>query len=184
MVDRRLRRELKDAGVYDVGPPTEGPSGFTEPVTFEQEATFENGAQFTNGLTSQGGIVLDGEQIAFEGPRFWMTTGSLRLSESVEIPSTNQVDDLIPGTESVIKAWNLSDAGEDVTLTGMANGLGDGNVVVFVNVDASFNLVVAHESASSTAANRFALPGGVDRTLAPGESVMLVYLASRWRVLG
>jgi hypothetical protein len=68
------------------------------------------------------------------------------------------------------------------TITGLAGG-GDGRVVVLVNVG-GFNLVLADDSASSTAANRFALDAAL--TLAPDMAATLIYDAtsSRWRLVG
>jgi hypothetical protein len=70
------------------------------------------------------------------------------------------------------------------TLTGLAGG-SDGRVVVIHNVG-SFDLVLAHESGSSTAANRFVLPGAASLTLAANTAAVLQYDAtsSRWRVAG
>jgi hypothetical protein len=66
------------------------------------------------------------------------------------------------------------------TLTGLSGG-SDGRVLDILNVG-SFDLVLANESASSAAANRFALGG--DATIAAGGGASLIYdaAASRWRV--
>jgi hypothetical protein len=68
------------------------------------------------------------------------------------------------------------------TITGLAGGA-DGRVLVLVNVGAQ-NLILADESASSTAANRFALDAAL--TVWPDTAVHLLYDAtvSRWRVTG
>ena len=73
-----------------------------------------------------------------------------------------------------------TDASRD--LTGLAGGA-DGLVRLVHNVG-SFNLVLKDESASSTAANRFAL--SADVTLQPDQSVWMWYdsTSSRWRVVG
>jgi hypothetical protein len=65
------------------------------------------------------------------------------------------------------------------TITGLAGGA-DGRVIVIHNVG-SFGITLADESASSTAANRFALPAAI--TIAPDGSVTLQYdsTSSRWR---
>jgi hypothetical protein len=49
----------------------------------------------------------------------------------------------------------------------------------------SFNVTLAHESASSTAANRFTLPGSANLTLLPGDTVIMIYdfgATPRWTV--
>ena len=71
-----------------------------------------------------------------------------------------------------------TDASRD--LTGLTGGA-DGRVIVLHNVGAQ-NLVLKDESASSSAANRFALSG--DRTLAGDSSCILQYdsTSSRWRI--
>lgn len=72
-----------------------------------------------------------------------------------------------------------SDASRNIT--GVATGA-SGRVLILENVG-SFDIVLVNESASSTAANRLALT--VDRTLAAGRSIILIYDAtsSRWRDL-
>jgi len=42
-------------------------------------------------------------------------------------------------------------------------------------------VIIRHESASSTAANRFTLPGAVDLTIANGEVYTFIYTNGRWR---
>lgn len=68
------------------------------------------------------------------------------------------------------------------TMTGLVAGF-DGEERVFFNVGSN-NLVLAHESSSSTAANRFTVPGGSSVLLVPGSSARLTYdgTASRWLV--
>lgn len=71
------------------------------------------------------------------------------------------------------------------TITGLVTGGGqvNGQECEFWNVG-GFNIVLAHQSASSTAANRFICTGGANITLAPDEIALLRYDAttSRWRV--
>lgn len=70
------------------------------------------------------------------------------------------------------------------TLTGMTGGA-DGRAVEIWNVDAGSDTVtLAHQSASSTAANRFICPGGANLVLAVGERASARYFSSesRWRV--
>lgn len=60
----------------------------------------------------------------------------------------------------------------------------DGNRRMLVsNTSSSFTITLKHET-TSTAANRFSLPGSVDLALAPGSTVGVVYdvASTRWRV--
>lgn len=70
------------------------------------------------------------------------------------------------------------------TLTGLAGGAA-GRLVLLLNVG-SQDLVLAHESGSSTAANRFDLESDDDQTIAGGGGRLLEYdgVSLRWRVVG
>lgn len=61
----------------------------------------------------------------------------------------------------------------------------NGNLFEYWNVGA-FNAVLKHQSASSTAGNRFICPGAADYTLTPGQCVSVHYDATAvdWRVKG
>lgn len=80
----------------------------------------------------------------------------------------------------LFQRWS-SDASR--TVTGMAAGL-DGEVRHIWNVGAN-NIVLANESASSTAANRFLTATGADLTLTSNKCVLAVYdlNSTRWRVV-
>lgn len=72
------------------------------------------------------------------------------------------------------------------TLTGLTfggGGVGDGQVHLIVNVGSN-DLVLAHESASSTAANRFLCSTGANITLSANQAADLIYdgTTQRWRV--
>lgn len=68
------------------------------------------------------------------------------------------------------------------SITGLAAVTG-GGLLLFLNVG-SFNLTLVNESASSTAANRFAI--GADALVADGHGTLLWFDAtsSRWRIVG
>lgn len=71
------------------------------------------------------------------------------------------------------------------TVTGLDLGTNiDGDVVTIVN-DGSNALVLAHQSGSSDAENRFSLPYSIAFRLLAGDTVRLIYdgTASRWRVI-
>lgn len=74
-----------------------------------------------------------------------------------------------------------SDAARDIT--GLAGGA-QGRIVALSN-QGSFTITLKHE-VTSTAANRFQCPGGVDYSLTTASSVLVYYdsSASRWYVLG
>lgn len=67
------------------------------------------------------------------------------------------------------------------TITGLAGGVA-GRSLLITNVGANA-AVLAHESTSSSAANRFLFGSGQDLSLAPGQSVLLRYdaVTARWR---
>ena len=58
-----------------------------------------------------------------------------------------------------------------------------GQVIALMNVD-TFPLVIEHNSAASTAANRFLCPDDVDYVVDPDAMVLLIYdrTSSRWRI--
>lgn len=97
--------------------------------------------------------------------------------------TANQNDYAPTGITGAIRHLRLStDASR--TLTGLTNTT-SGNVLTLWNVGAQ-DLVLAHESASSTAAMRFLCPGAANLTLQTMDSVALWYdsVSSRWRIQG
>lgn len=91
-------------------------------------------------------------------------------------------NDWAPGTADIL----FVTASSNVTVTGLAASAVNGFSVTIVNVGASNTVTLAHESSSSTAANRFkSAYGGNVILYADGGSATLVYHAasSRWRVL-
>jgi len=69
--------------------------------------------------------------------------------------------------------------------TGIDSSLGTLNTFMLSNFGTG-TLTRVHQSAGSLAQNRFALPGNVDRVLAPNEGVWVGYdiSALRWKVIG
>jgi hypothetical protein len=116
-----------------------------------------------------------------------ITTGTLDIQEALVLsgdisPAQITVDqnNYAPTGFSTASTLRLStDASR--TLTGLAGGA-DGRVILIHNIGAQ-DLVLADESASSTAANRFALNAAV--TIAADQTATLRYDAtsSRWRVI-
>ena len=84
------------------------------------------------------------------------------------------------------------DVSSAATLTGLlssvTNGSTSGRLLFLEDIatTAGDTLTLVNESASSTAANRFRLPGGLNYTLQPGDGITLRYDAtvSRWRLEG
>jgi hypothetical protein len=132
-------------------------------------------------LTFTGKTVTGG---TFSGPAL---TGTVDVQQALtlsgDITPTQlaaNTDNWAPtgfSTASVIRA--STDTSRN--LTGIAGG-SDGRVIVLMNVG-SFNLVLK-DSATSTAANQFAI--GADITLTPKQACTLTYDAtsSRWRITG
>lgn len=85
-----------------------------------------------------------------------------------------------PGGTSLFQRW-ATDAAR--TVTGLSLAQVDGQTHYVVNVGSN-NVVLANESASSTAANRFHNTTGADITLTADQQAFVVYDATtaRWRV--
>ena len=91
-------------------------------------------------------------------------------------------NDWAPGTADII----FITASGALNITGLTASATDGFSVLLVNVSASANVTLVHESSSSTAANRIRSPYAANYVLyAAGGSATLVYHAgsSRWRLL-
>lgn len=110
-------------------------------------------------------------------------SGSLRHNaELTPTALAADVNDYAPTGFSTCFLLRIDGGAANRNITGLAGGAA-GRVVIVANVGATNNLVLVDESASSSAANRFALIAGI--TLAPDETVALVYdgTSSRWRAL-
>ena len=110
-----------------------------------------------------------------------VTGGPLRLRGAISPAQlTANQDNYNPSTLSDAVVLRLSsDASRSIT--GLAGG-SSGRIVIIHNVGSN-NLVLVDESASSTAANRFALNG--NQTLAAEDIAILLYdsTSSRWRAV-
>lgn len=115
-------------------------------------------------------------------------TGNATFSEATVITGTlsptqivADTNDYAPTNTATSTTWRLTtDAARSIT--GISGGI-TGRILVLHNVG-SFNITLADESASSTAANRFALTR--DLILMPDQVAMLQYDATstRWRTFG
>ena len=107
--------------------------------------------------------------------------GPLFLSGTLT-PSAFQgnVNDYNPA--GLARPWRCASAAvpSDRTITGLAGG-SDGRIITITNIGATNSLVLANESGSSTAANRFLIPANT--TLPVNTSLAFRYdgTSSRWR---
>jgi|GEM_PF-1537138 len=116
-----------------------------------------------------------------------VATGTLDVSEALKLSGdispaqiTADQNDYAPTGFATASTLRLStDASRNIT--GLAGGA-DGLIKLIHNIG-SFNIVLKDESASSTAANRFAL--NADVTIAADQMALLQYdsISSRWRVI-
>jgi hypothetical protein len=76
----------------------------------------------------------------------------------------------------------LEASGADKTITGLAGGA-DGRVIILMNIGTTYNIFLIHESASSSAANRFDNPLALNNSIVPRGMIALIYdsTTSRWR---
>lgn len=111
------------------------------------------------------------------------TGGADAVTPVVLTPSlTASQNDWSPGAADVV----FLTASVALNLTGLAASAVNGASVTIINVSASANVTLVHESSSSAASNRFRSAYGANYVLyADGGSATLVYHAgsSRWRIL-
>lgn len=105
------------------------------------------------------------------------TSGVSVLSPSGISTSQNNYD---PGSGDVLR---LSASASGVNITGLVPRIE--KLRILINIGSANNVTLNHESASSTAANRFITPNGGDYIVAPTGSTTLFYddTSTRWRVL-
>jgi hypothetical protein len=99
-------------------------------------------------------------------------------------PAAGSTNNYSPaGFTSSVTVLDVDLGAGDATLTGLVptDGWANGQDVIIRNKHASNSLTLVAESASSTAANRFALP--FDLTLTPGGSVRGKYISTIARLL-
>jgi hypothetical protein len=119
-----------------------------------------------------------------------MVNGSIKVSGSINVTGTissppispaqitSDQNNYNPGTARFLRL--NSDASRNIT--GLVAGI-DGQEVNIINVGSN-NIVLVHQSASSTTTNRFLNTTGTDITLTANQAASLIYDAtdSRWRV--
>ena len=110
------------------------------------------------------------------------TGGTVRYRANSATQITANQNDYNPGGVSYFQRWS-SDASRNVTGLTFTPAKQDGQTHLIVNVGAQ-NIVLAHESASSAAANRFKNSTAADITLAANQAADVIYdgTQSRWLV--
>lgn len=129
------------------------------------------------------GLVLnvDGALWRYTGSTWVLLAGTATISANLSADQNNYA----PTGHAAAALLRLAPQTVDRTVTGLAGGSINRRITI-VNTAAALNLVLAHESASSSASNRFLCPGAANLTLAPGATRDAVYdgTSSRWRVVG
>lgn len=108
--------------------------------------------------------------------------GTMRYRSTTPAKITSNQDNYNPGGSSWFQRWS-TDASRNVTGMVFTAAQVDGQTHRVWNVDAQ-NIVLQHQNASSTAANRFISSTAADLTLAPNKYADFVYdgTQSRWLV--
>ena len=141
---------------------------------------------FSSAFTVADNAVTESTDVGLSGtPSFTLATITAMVLSVLRLTSENNAlsgsqNDVTIGSNTIIR---VTDAGA-VTWTGIAADTG--RRVLLVHAVGAGGLTLVHQSASSVASNRFALPGGSDITLATGGIAMLVYdtTQSRWLYVG
>lgn len=173
------------------------PFANNDPVTITFDRTGDAGGGSASGIsfTPAGNIAATNVQTAIEeldtekvSSNNSVLTGTTNVSQAIKVagditPSalTASVNDYNPSgltTASVIRlsvsssvSWNI---------TGLQGG-DDGRILYLYHAGGTGKIALLHESASSSAANRFSFGG--DITLHPNSGLMIIYdsTASRWK---
>lgn len=103
------------------------------------------------------------------------------LTADVTITDTGTLNDYSLAATTTIVRWNGSTG---LTWTG-ATGGADGRLLIILNVTAAQTLILSHDSASSSAANRFMLPNDTSLSMSKDSGAIFWYdsTSSRWRAL-
>jgi len=94
-----------------------------------------------------------------------------------------QVDNWTPSGGDSCSIFLIEMTGGSQTITGMNLTNVSGLTVKFINEDGVDSIYIAHENASSTSTNRFALEEGIDVIIPPSGCAECIYSPniSRWR---
>jgi hypothetical protein len=137
----------------------------------------------TLGTLRQSGPSVSYEQLTEDGTsRFKVEKGAVYLRRNTLASISADQNDYALGTTG--SYFRLSPTGAARTLTGIADGA-DGRMIIIRNINATQNLILGNESASSAAANRIVTTSGSDLTITPSKTAQLIYdsPSSRWIVI-
>jgi len=111
----------------------------------------------------------------------WTFTDQLLANGTITDTLTAQQDDYAPTGIGDANSLEINCNGNQV-ITGISGGA-DGRLLLLQNVDGTDTITLNHNDASSTAANRFVLPGNANLVIQPRAGVLLRYRSSRWYAL-
>lgn len=151
----------------------------------------------------QGQAALPNARVLDAGPGilFTLLPGTFRISAALTgIPILFDVITSVSSPGATVHDFNGGDWNEALDKSGLrinpnaggssftgidASAALQGQTVELVNLSASDNITLVHDSGSSSA-NRFSLPLGANAVLPPGQAVFLLYDATilRWRLIG
>lgn len=163
-------------------------------------ATFADDINVNGSGNFNSDLVANGANTGFTVTNDAEINGALSVAGVATIPKLLAASTTITGNFSTPKGANYSSTGvqnninfgvgslfqfvgsADLTITGIAGG-GDGRFIRITN-NSSANVIIASESASSTAANRITVPGGDNITIAPNVSIGFQYniTSLRWNI--
>lgn len=107
--------------------------------------------------------------------------GLLSLDSELFVTSSGNNNDVpVTGSLMYISVSNNNDA-----ITGISQGMSTGSLVFVVNIGATNNLVIKHNSGSSSAGNRIFTSTGADITVAAFQTALLGYDTTNleWHVI-
>lgn len=180
--------DLGSSHVFDTGSQITVSEG-VEAASFQVTSsgpTITEGSSAPSGSCSNGSVYLD-----TNGGSVWGCVGTAWLPMVADViaatlPGTS-TNDWNPTNLAVASTLAVTTTGATNTLTGLTAPSAVGRRITIVNVDATFNLLIASNSSSSSAANRITGPWGSVNIMLPGganASVTLEYEStSRWRII-
>jgi hypothetical protein len=105
--------------------------------------------------------------------------GQVRWTSST-LSLTGNVNNQNPGTAPVLV---ITPNANGRTITGFSGGVAGRLLTLICSAGGAFSFSLAHQSTSSTAANRMVLPTSGTMTFTPGQSITLWYETVRWDVI-
>lgn len=140
------------------------------------------------GVWTGNGTIEGSSALTFDGTDL-ATTENFKLGKQLHLqgdltPAQITADQNNYNPTNLANATILRlDTDNNWTITGLQGGA-DGRIITVVNKGSKF-IYLAHESGSSTAANRFWIPGARNQAIYPNQSAILEYDStdSRWRVI-